>query len=323
MGVGGRGQAVMGISLVFHADTRITVTSSDDRLEAKLAEGFTSLFARRYLPVVGVEKTGNENGSSSAVVEWLPGEKFRVLSYTLGPRDVYRAQGEKPEPYKNEAPVFFMLQVVARAYTKNGLILFTDSVAIKDTSTGRTLLLLGYPHGGKSTIAALALARGLEVLSTENTVVKVEEDGAMTVLGGTRVLVYDPRIVKKYGQAPLHRPREVTKHGYLVVDIDDTHKPSLGKVDSIYVLHCSLSSTGASLEPVSGRKIVKTLWHFATAQIRGDDYYEPAPLNLSDNHTDQKISTNLQRIAKKYKHRFYEAYGAHNTVLDKILENHS
>lgn len=311
------------VVLVFQADNRVAVTV-DSKIAMGLAEGFTSLFARRYLPVSRVEDfEGLDPESSTASVEWGLGEKFRVVEYKLGVQDFYRVEGDKPEPYKNEAPIFFMLQVLARSYAKKGLILFTDTITLRDPATKHTVLLLGYPHSGKSTVAALALSQGLEVLSTENTIARVEADGTIVVLGGTRVLVYDPRAVEKYKLNLPLKPREVTKHGYLVIDIDEAYKVEPAKINMIYNIYCSLSSSGASLEPVSGRKIVKTLWHFATAQIRGDDYYEPAPLNLSDNLIDQQIAASLQKIAKRYEGRFYEAYGAHDTVLNKILENTS
>jgi hypothetical protein len=150
----------------------------------------------------------------------------------------------------------------------------------------------------------------------------VNGNGEARVLGGTKVLVYDPRALARYGAEPPFEPDERTRHGYLVVDLE--RRPGAGgpreaRVEAIYLVHCSLASTGASLEPVSGRKALKTLWHFATALLRGDDYYEPAPLNLADPTLDASIAAALRRLAERYRGRFHEAFGSHDKVLNEIL----
>jgi len=208
-------------------------------LAGRIAEAYRGLFARRYLPVKDVA----EAGSVGAVVEWCSGEGFVVEGYELGKEtETYRVRGDAPEPYVNEAPVFFMLQVAARSYARSGYILFTDSVVIHDPSNGHGVLLLGYPHGGKSTVAVLSLAQGLGVASTENTVARLRGDGRLEVIGGTTVLLYDPRGIERYGVRPPLEPVGVTKHGYHIVDLEVAGRSNGEKpvvIDSIYVLHCS------------------------------------------------------------------------------------
>ncbi len=287
--------------------------------EGALAASLSSLFSRRYLPVRRAV-VGGVGGSS--VVEWVSGDGFRVLGVSLGgERDYYRIVSGLPEPYRLEQPVFFMLQVAAREYSRHGLVLFTDTVAIP-RGDGRAVLVLGYPHGGKSTLAALATIRGYAPYSTENTVVGVDGSGRVRVLGGTRVLVYDPRALARYTSMEME-PDDVTRHGYYILDLDRRWRlTGEAVVDAIYLIHCSLVSTGLSMEKVSGRKALKTLWHFSSALIRGDDYYEPYPLNLATPDIDSKLSELLQRIVERYHDSFYEVFGSHDKVLDAILESH-
>ena len=303
--------------LGFTGGVGISIEAPED-LAQGLKKGFTSLFSRRYLPVKEVSIDG---GKVLATLYWRPGRGFRIEGYRLSDDDVdeYFVSGEPPAPYTNEPPVFFALQVVARSYARSGLLLLTDSVTLYDPGSGNGVLLLGYPHGGKSTVAALALARGLWVVSTENTVARVSPSG-LEVLGGTEVLLYHPRVEERYGVRPPIEPSDVTRHGYRVLDL----APHIGlrepaRITHIFVLHCSFASSGASLEPVKGRKIAKTLWHFASSLIRGDDYYDPHPLSLTGKRLDERIAEAVREVANRYTGRFYEAYGAHDEVLDKIV----
>ncbi|BEP16737.1 hypothetical protein PYJP_00890 [Pyrofollis japonicus] len=311
------------ISLVGGIGIELRVRSAE--IADKVADAYQGLFARRYIPVKGVVETASI--PVKAVVEWWNGDGFEVTGYEFGEKaDAYYVRSGVPEPYVNEAPVFFMLQVAARTYARSGYILLTDSVVIHDPSNGHGVLLLGYPHGGKSTIAVLSLARGLGVASTENTVARLREDGRLEVLGGTTVLLYDPRGIERYGVRPPLEPVGVTKHGYHIVDLEaagrsNREKPIL--IDSIYVLHCSFSATGSSFEKVSGRKRRKILWHFASSLIRGDDYYDPYPLNLATKDVDEQVARIIYRMASAYVDSFYEAFGAHDQVLETILRNTS
>jgi len=290
-----------------------------EELARGLKEGFTSLFARRYLPV---KEVGIDGDKVLATLHWRPGSGFGIEGYRLSDKgvDEYVVSGEPPAPYTNEPPVFFVLQVAARSYARSGLLLLTDSVTLYDPVSGNAALLLGYPHGGKSTVAALALTRGLRVVSTENTVARVSP-GGLEVLGGTEVLLYHPRVEERYKVKPPIEPSDVTRHGYRVLDLapyTELDKPA--RITHIFVLHCSFASHGASLEPVKGRKIAKTLWHFASSLIRGDDYYDPHPLSLTSKELDERIAGAVREVASRYTGRFYEAYGAHDKVLDKIIE---
>jgi hypothetical protein len=278
----------------------------------------SSTFPRRYLP------TARPVGCSEApqaVVEWLPGEGFAVESavFTDSPAepDYYRVRGGLPEAYVNESPVFFLLQVTARSLARRGLALLTDSVAISDGE--RAVLLLGYPHTGKSSVAAIALAHGYYVLSTENTVVRPGDRG-LEVYGGTRVLVFDPRVGELYGARV--GSSEVTRHGYGVVDLDLLNAPKLPqRVVGVYLLHASFSSTGASLSPVKGRKIAKTVWYFATALLKGVDYYEPAPLDTPiSGAVAETLTRLLDTFSRYYSDAFYEAFGSPLEVFRAVVE---
>jgi len=278
-------------------------------------------FPRRYLPDYRIEL--RNPATYDALIEWIPGSGcFRVLKIELGESsDTYVIESGLPQPYVNESPVFFLLQVIARAYTRRGYLVFTDSVAVY--INGRVYLLVGYPHTGKSTLASLTLALGGIPLSTENTVLELSESGAIRVVGGSPILVYDPRIEDLYGIRLSFD--EETRHGYRVVDLNKhaperveiiSRKPA---VDYIILLHCAFNTAGASLEPVKGRKIKKTLWHFATALLSGDDYYEPHPLSLMDDKTALVVSSALSRISEYYEKRVDEVFGRHDEVFKAIL----
>jgi len=291
--------------------------SNPGELESALKHSFP----RRYLPDYRIELSSP--AAYNALIEWIPGnESFKVLKVQLGESsDTYVIKAGLPQPYVNESPVFFLLQVIARACTRRGYLVFTDSVAVY--VNGRVYLLVGYPHTGKSTLASLTLALGGIPLSTENTVLELSETGALRVAGGSPILVYDPRIEDLYGVRLSFD--EETRHGYRVVDLNKhaperveiiSRKPS---VDYIILLHCAFNTAGVSLEPVKGRKIKKTLWHFATALLSGDDYYEPYPLSLLDEKTAYAVSSALSRISEYYEKRVYEVFGKHDRVFEAIL----
>lgn len=299
----------------------------DSGVVDSIVEGLKHSFAGRYIPSFTIGTSRPAGVFIGARVLWkLVDEGFKVEYYRLGLYggvDVYSVVSAPPAPYVNESPYFFILQVLARQYSRRNKIVFTDAVSFMDG--GEAVMLLGYPHTGKSTLTALALDNGLSPLTTENTIVELRGSKAY-VVGGTGVLVYDPVIRKLYGvRIPVH---EETRHGYHVVDLDRVEperKKVLGKgvpIDRIYVLHCSYSSIGADYKLVKGRKIVKTLWYFATALIKGVDFYEPAPLDLSTDHeTMEKIAESIRAIARMYDNKFYEIFGRHDKVFQLITRN--
>lgn len=274
----------------------------------ELIKAFSSDFARRYLPSLALCTNCR---SFDATVLWLRGEGFQVISaaYSDYSEDLYVVSGSQPEPYVNEAPVFFLAQVLARAFAKKGYILLTDSVFVHTGSKG--ILLLGYPHTGKSTIATILLSKGCTVVSTENTIVQ-PTGTELLVHGGTRMLVFDPKVKDLYG-IKLEYPTKRTKHGYEVLDLDSVQalpKMSL-KVNEIYVLHTSFTDTGANVVPVKGRKIGKTAWYFALGLLKGLDYYEPAPLDMPlTSSVLRTLRAFIEAVEKGYAEKFYEVFGS-------------
>lgn len=288
----------------------------------RAVEGLIDLFPRRYIPSFSISK-GFEGGESHATIKWLEmDEGFEVINYSLGARDEYLLRSAKPEPYTNESPYFFLLQVLSRIYVRRGILMLTDTVAIYDRSSGVAHLFMGYPHTGKSTVTALALSYGYIPLTTENTLLRVGDSRAY-IVGGTNVLVYDPVIKEVYGVSL--RPSEYTRHGYGVVDLKDLHRglPWEIPIATINLLYCSFTSSGANFKEVRGRKAMKTLWHFATAVIKGTDYYEPHPLDLSDKGTDAFTMRELKKLTTIYAGSFKEAFGSHREVLLKVLKGES
>ena len=288
-------------------------------LDDGFEEGFRSLFARRYLP--DVDDLRNE---PRIVIERFKGDVFRVFGavYDHPGRDSYKLESPVPSAYGNEAPIFFLLQASARAGAKLGRIFITDSVAVVAPS-GKALLFVGYPHTGKSTMSVLALARGLTVLSTENTVVEVKED-SLHVVGGTSVLVYDPRVEGIYDvEIPYD---EETRSGYRIKDLTDDKKRGklLSKgveVDMIVVLHSAFNCGEASFSRVKGRKVRKTLWYFSTALLKGLDYYEPMPLHVPMNdEIIENLNSFLTTASSGYSSRMLEAFGNHRAVFDRLME---
>ncbi len=284
----------------------------------RLTSSLASTFSRRYLPPA--KPTGCYE-VPQALVEWLPGDGFTIEStvFSRNPLepDYYRVRGGLPEAYVNESPVFFLLQVIARSLARMGYALLTDSVAVSDGE--RAVLLLGYPHTGKSSISAIALTQGYYVLSTENTVVK-PGNSKLEVYGGTRVLVFDPKVRELYGVRV--KSPEVTKHGYELVDLDLLGTPKLPqKVVGVYLLYTSFSSTGASLAPIRGRKVTKTVWYFATALLKGVEYYEPSPLDTPiDGAVANTLTKLLDTFSTSYSNSFYEAFGSPLEVFKAIVE---
>lgn len=281
-----------------------------------LVESLSHTFPRRYIPRYIIREQCPQGGQDAEVV-WLEGEEFIVAGYVLnneGP-DTYVVSGPDPAPYVNESPVFFLLQVAARALIKKNMLVFTDTAALE--VRGGAVLLAGYPHTGKSTLTALAYKRGVRVLSTENTVVAFEK--SPVVIDGTSILVYDPEIKKLY-DAQL-TPDEATRHGYELIDLDKRQGPIRpAPVSKILILHSSFSSRGLSYSPVKGRKVKKTLWYFATGLIKGVDYYDPAPLVLSDLRTERKIAVMIDALSRTSGERMFEVYGSPLEILEAILE---
>jgi len=288
-------------------------------LDDGFTEGLRSLFARRYLPDVR-EKDGRER----VLIERFKGERFRVFSavYDHLGRDEYKIESAVPSAYGNEAPVFFTLQAAARAGAKEGRIFVTDSVGVVSPS-GRAVLFVGYPHTGKSTMSVLALAGGFPVLSTENTVVEVRGK-ALYIVGGTDVLVYDPRVEGVYGiKAPYNTK---TRSGYRIKDLSSSEErlellEAGVKIDLIIVLHAAFNCMEASFSKISGRKVRKTLWYFSTALIKGLDYYEPMPLHVPvSDEINRNLWDFLQTASENYSSRMFEAFGNHRAVFDRVME---
>lgn len=285
-----------------------------------LFRSLNNLFPKRYIPEYTVSTSSGEEGID-ALVSWISGESFSVQKHVLKDNgiDEYFIRSSLPEPYVNESPYFFLLQVIARSIVKNDYLVLTDSISF--VVNNKTYLLIGYPHTGKSTLLALALMNDAIPLSTENTVVSVSRDG-VRIVGGTSVLVYDPRIEDIYNVKLEYD--SMTRHGYRIVDLEK-HYPMRNNyygevVDAIYVLHSSFRSVGVDAEPVKGRKILKTLWYFASALLRGLDYYPPYPLVLSTRIIDDKVENMLRLVSEKYSGRFYEVYGRHDYIFKYIVD---
>lgn len=280
----------------------------------EVASALTTTFSRRYLP-----DPSPDGLAPDVLIEWAPGESLEVVEKRLAGRgelDRYVVRAPTPAPYTAEAPLFFVLQAVARAHAKRGYLIITDSISFSEG--GGAHLVLGYPHGGKSTVLAYAASRGAEALTTENTIVEVAGDGTMHVVGGTDVLVADPSALARYGIEPPWEPVGSTKHGYLIFEV---REGGVGRVPvaDISLIHCSLVSSGVSYSRVRGRKVAKTLWHFAQALIKGLDYYDPHPLSLSDDEIDSAVAGKLSLVAEKYGSSFREFFGAHDRVADEIM----
>lgn len=288
-------------------------------LDDGFREVFLGTFARRYLPDVFPSED-----ASDIILERFKGDSFRVFSaiYDHNGVDSYKIESPVPSAYGNEAPVFFLLQAVARAGAKKGRFIITDSVSVVLPS-GKAVLFVGYPHTGKSTISAIALGGDLPVLSTENTVLELRQE-KLFVVGGTDVLVYDPGVEGIYGiKIPYD---DVTKSGYRIADLrgDSTRRALLRggvEVETIVVLHAAFNCSQASFATIRGRKIKKTLWYFATALLKGLDYYEPLPLHMP---MSEEISDNLREFLKvaseSYSGRMYEAFGNHRAIFESVVE---
>jgi len=282
----------------------------------EVVSALTTTFSRRYLPD---PYPGGD--SPDILIDWSPGESLEVVERRLAGRgepDRYVVKAPPPAPYTAEASLFFVLQAVARAHAKKGYLLFTDSISF--SLNGEAHLVLGYPHGGKSTVLAYAASKGAKALTTENTIVEVADDGTMYVVGGTDVLVADPSALARYGVEPPWEPVGRTKHGYLIFNVREERISGVPVTD-ISLIHCSLVSSGVSYSRIRGRKVAKTLWHFAQALIKGLDYYDPHPLSLSDDEIDSLVAKKLGLIAKKYGSSFREFFGAHDRVADEIMRS--
>ena len=289
-------------------------------LDDGFENGFGGLFARRYLPDVSMDVKGDRD----VVIERFKGETFRVFSavYDHLGRDEYKIESAVLSAYGNEAPVFFILQAAARAGAKRGRIFVTDSVGVV-AKNGKAVLFVGYPHTGKSTMSVLALASGMPVLSTENTIVEVRE-GKLYIVGGTEVLVYDPRVEGIYGvEVPYD---EQTRSGYRIKDLrGDGRRRKLLKggveIDMIVLLHSAFNCMEASFSRIKGRKVRKTLWYFSTALMKGLDYYEPMPLHVPmSEEIGRNLRLFLETASANYSGRMFEAFGNHRAVFDRVFE---
>ena len=292
----------------------------EGELDDGFVEGFRTLFARRYLPDVRYSE-----GEPDVVIERFRGDSFRVFGsiYDVGNVDRHKLESGIPSAYANEAPVFFLLQAVARAGARKGKIFVTDSVSVVNPD-GKAVLFVGYPHTGKSTISAIAHSEGLPVLSTENTVVEVRK-GRLFVVGGTEVLVYDPRIEDVYGVSIDYD--DTTRSGYRIVDLASGEREELLRegveVEKIVVLHAAFGGGEASFSPLRGRKIKKTLWYFATSLLKGMDYYEPAPLYMPmSDEINMNLNELLDSAVENYSGKMLEAFGNHRDVFRRTVLFH-
>lgn len=285
---------------------------------SSLLRALTSTFSRRYLP--RIQHTECSSNVEARIV-WSSDVGFNVESVVYSDEpdkpDHYTVRGGLPEAYINESPVFFLLQVYARSLVKRGYVLLTDSIAISNGD--KAVLLLGYPHTGKSTISAIALTHGYSVLSTENTIVK-PSGNYIEVYGGTRVLVFDPRVRDLYRVKV--EVSEKTKHGYEIVDLDQINTPRLPqRIIGTYLIYTSFSSTGATFTPIKGRKIAKTIWYFATGPLKGIDYYEPLPLDMPIRGiVAEMLKKLINTFTENYSTNFYEVFGSPLEVFKTIVE---
>lgn len=291
---------------------------STGNYEEKLINSLLSSFPRRYLPEYSIIKNLD---NIDVLIKWfITNSDFELTSFHQNiDNDTYVIKAPVPEPYINESPVFFLLQVFARTYVRKNYFIFTDSIAIH--MDRKTTLLLGYPHSGKSTLTALSLNKGDIPLSTENTVVEITDNG-LRVINGTSILIYDPRIEEIYGIKIGYE--NTTKHGYRVADLNKLtparreiikNKPI---IDEIYILHCSFNAGEPGLEKVVGRKIKKTLWYFISSLLLGVDYYEPHPFNLLDQSILKKLVNTLDKVSEIYSNRVFEIYGSHREVYEYL-----
>ncbi|MCD6300862.1 MAG: hypothetical protein J7L82_02190 [Staphylothermus sp.] len=297
---------------------RIGLTINDKIGE--VFNGLKDIFGYRYIPEYSVEITEDNNEEIDALVKWNLGKGFEVKQAILRDNDIdeYIVVTNPPGPYVNESPYFFLLQVLSRSLAKKRYLVITDSISFY--KNGKAYLLMGYPHSGKSTILSIAISDEAIPLSTENTIVEVRKDG-LYIVNGTKILVYDPVIEEKYSVKLPYIG--VTKHGYRIVDIKSLNNKynKEYRVDEIYVLHCSFSSTGSDTEIIKGRKIRKILWHFAYSLIRGLDYYDPYPLSLSTKLIDKNVSEMISEIANQYR-EIYEIFGRPDHVYEYIVNKH-
>ncbi|NJE06340.1 hypothetical protein E3E36_09325 [Thermococcus sp. M36] len=288
-------------------------------LDDGFEDAFRGLFARRYLPDVN-----DSSGRPDILIERFKGDEFRVFSavYDHMDRDEYKIESRVPSAYGNEAPIFFILQAAARAAAKDGRMFITDSVSVVAPS-GKAILFVGYPHTGKSTMSVLAMAKGLPVLSTENTVVEVRGK-SLYIVGGTEVLVYDPRVGGIYDVDMPYD--EQTRSGYRIKDLrGDPERERLLKkgveIDMIVVLHAAFNCGEASFSRIKGRKVRKTLWYFSTALMKGLDYYEPVPLHVPMNESiTHNLRHFLETASESYSGRMFEAFGNHRAVFERVIE---
>ncbi len=297
---------------ILNASLRINVVDGDEDLLYRAFE--EELFPRRYIPEYTISNSYREY---DAVIDYhMDSGGFSIEDIDLDSvPEKYGVRGGVPGAYVNESPYFFILQVFTRILVRKDYLVLTDSVSFID-HYGRVHLVLGYPHDGKSSILVVALSNGGRLLTTENTILKLTHNG-LVIVGGTRILVYDPRVFQVYDLRRIE-PDAVTKHGYHIVDLgNDTFRSDGYRVDDIVLIHASFRSSGVEFERVTGRKILKTLWSFSASLLRGLDYYEPYPLDLSRGLEEGLISR-LRRVSELYRTRFFEAFGSHRDIYQGL-----
>jgi|GEM_PF-5578721 len=73
--------------------------------------------------------------------------------------------------------------------------------------------------------------------------------------------------------------------------------------------------------PVRGRKVAKTVRYFATALLKGVEYYELSPLDTPiDGAVAGTLTKLLDTFSRSYSNVFYEAFGSPLEVFKAIVE---
>jgi len=269
--------------------------------------GIEEAFARRYIPEIEFGGRGKD-----AFIDWEMGKQVEILEVKFGKRDYFRIRAGNPQPYKNEHPYFFILQVFSRLYEKKGHILLTDSAVFSQGKKG--ILLLGPPHSGKSTLMVLAASQGFDLLSNENSVFDLRNE-KLIFIGGCNLLTFSP-MVKRYVEI---EEDGKTRSGYGMLDLRKFERRKV-RIEKIYYLHSSFSSKGFDKELIRGRKIEKILWDHASKVVSGGEFYKKFPLNFSTPELSKKRAIKVREMARGYKNKFFEVFGSHIEIFNEIAK---
>ncbi len=262
-------------------------------------------FSRRYVPDFEV---GGEDPRASIV--WKLGRPGVIVEERGKSRFVIRS--DYPEPYRNEHPYFFLLQVFSRLYEESGRILLSDSVVFSSGKEG--VVVMGGPHSGKSTLLYLAILNGFIPLSNENSVFSLK-GGKLVFEGGATTFTFSRRAAK-YGSVVLDG---TTRSGYGYVDLRKFDRKRV-TIKGLFYIHSSFSSKGFDMEKISGRKVKKLLWSHASSVIRGTEFYSPYPPDLSSEDLNRARAERISDVADFYGDSFYEVFGAHDAIFEFVKE---